>query len=161
MELLKQIEAYAREKVDGSEFFVVEVVQEKSGRMIRVLLDGDTGISISKCGEVSRHISARIDEEIPDETGAFTVEVSSPGADRPLKMERQYHKHLGRDLSFRDESGTTHEGTLKSIENGVIVLEETFKEKGKKKQVIENTYAIDKIIDPKVVVSFKKIKRDE
>lgn len=157
MELAAQIEQWANEALQGeTEYFVVEVLRSKTGKQITVLLDGDQGIPIQKCGEVSRFISRMVDEEVPDEVGAFTVEVSSPGVDRPLKMIRQFAKHLGRSLRFTDEEGKEQEGVFKALDGEVLSLEMTIKEKGKKKQVVERTYNLSSITDPKVVVSFKR-----
>ncbi len=157
MELAAQIEHWANEALQGeTEYFVVEILRSKTGKQITVLLDGDQGIPIQKCGEVSRFISRKVDEEVPDEVGAFTVEVSSPGVDRPLKMIRQFAKHLGRSLRFTDEEGKEQEGVFKALNGKVLTLEMTIKEKGKKKQVVERTYNLSSITDPKVVVSFKR-----
>lgn len=155
MELKEKIEAFVREALEDPQYFIVDVITSKSGRTISVLLDGDAGIPIDVCGKVSRAVSARIDEEIPDEVGAFTVEVSSPGVDRPLKQLRQLPKHVGRSLVFTDGQGTRHEGVLKEVRGEALVLEETFKEKGKKKEVRESEYIFEQLSDPRVVVSFK------
>ncbi|TNE79795.1 MAG: hypothetical protein EP332_09795 [Bacteroidetes bacterium] len=157
MDLAAQIENWANEALQGeTEYFVVEILRSKTGKQITVILDGDQGIPIQKCGEVSRFISRKVDEEVPDEVGAFTVEVSSPGVDRPLKMIRQFAKHLGRSLRFMDEEGKEQEGVFKALDGETLNLEMTIKEKGKKKQVVERTYNLSSITDPKVVVSFKR-----
>lgn len=157
MELAAQIEAWAIEALETEpQYFVVEILRSKTGKQISVLLDGDQGISISKCGEVGRYISRKVDEEIPDDIGAFTVEVSSPGVDRPLKLARQFPKHIGRSLRFTDDEGKEQEGVLKAVNGEELNLEQSIKEKGKKKQVFEKTYLVNSIKDPKVVVSFKR-----
>src|SRR5690606_5171543 len=127
MELLDVITAYAREATEGTAYFVVDVHAGKVNRNISILIDGDEGISIEKCSEISRQISRRIDEELGEDTAAFTMEVSSPGADRPLKLERQYPKHIGRSLRFVDSEGKTREGVLTGVKNGEIILQETVK----------------------------------
>ena len=156
MELSAQIQHYAEESIDDPQYFVVEVLKSANGKLISVLLDGDEGIPIVECSRVGRKVSARIDEEIPDEVGAFTVEVSSPGVDRPLKLLRQFTKHIGRNLEFTDMEGTKREGRFMEIEGDVLKIEETFKEKGKKKQLLLNEYKFEQINDPRVVVSFKR-----
>ncbi|MDX5321666.1 MAG: ribosome assembly cofactor RimP, partial [Bacteroidota bacterium] len=155
MDLAAQIKQFAEEAIEDPQYFVVEVITENNGRMIKVLLDGDEGIPIAVCSQVSRRVSVRVDEEIPDEVGAFTIEVSSPGVDRPLKMERQYAKHFGRSLAFIDENGVRKEGKLVGLNEGTLQIEETIKEKGKKAQQVLNAYKVEQISDPKVVVSFK------
>lgn len=155
MELAAKIREYVEEALVDPQYFLVEVVKSANGKLVSVLLDGDAGIPIAECSRVSRSISARIDEEIPDEVGAFTVEVSSPGVDRPLKQLRQFPKHIGRNLEFVDGEGKKRNGRLVNIQDGVLTLEESFKEKGKKRQVALNTYNFEQINDPRVVVSFK------
>lgn len=156
MELAAKIRAFAEEAIEDPQYFIVEVVTEANGKMIKVLMDGDAGIPIAECGRVSRNISNRIDEEIPDEVGAFTVEVSSPGVDRPLKLARQFTKHVGRSLSFTDADGNKHEGRFVEMDGNILKIEEAFKEKGKKKQLLLNEFNIEQINDPRVVVSFKR-----
>lgn len=153
--LIEKISGYAHEVVDGTEYFVVDVIQSKKGGLISVLLDGDEGIPIQKCTEVNRHVSQRIDEEIPDDVGAFVVEVSSPGVDRPLKLERQFPKHIGRNLSFEDAEGNKVEGKLLAVKDGNVDIEQEYKEKGKKKQILTKQYSLTSISNPVVVVSFK------
>lgn len=155
MELAAKIREYVEAALVDPQYFLVDVLKSNNGKLISVLLDGDAGIPIAECSRVSRAISARIDEEIPDETGAFTVEVSSPGVDRPLKQIRQFPKHIGRSLEFGAADGKKHEGRLVNVEGDTLTLEESFKEKGKKKQLLLNTYKFEQINDPRVVVSFK------
>ncbi|MBI1223354.1 MAG: ribosome assembly cofactor RimP [Bacteroidetes bacterium] len=156
MELISKITEFAEDAIEDPQYFVVEVMSESNGKIIKVLIDGDAGIPIAECSRLSRRISARIDEEIPDEVGAFTIEVSSPGVDRPLKLARQFTKHIGRSLSFTDSGGKKHEGKFVGMEEDMLKIEEAFKEKGKKKQLLLNEYKIEQINDPRVVVSFKR-----
>ncbi len=156
MELAEKIREFAEAAIEDPQYFVVEVISSGSGRTISVLMDGDEGIPISECSRVSRAISARVDEEIPDEVGAFTIEVSSPGVDRPLRQLRQFPKHIGRNLQFTDKEGRKREGKLLELEDNRLKLEEEVKEKGKKKQMVVNQYIMEEMHDPRVVVSFKR-----
>jgi ribosome maturation factor RimP len=124
--------------------------------MITVMLDGDEGIPIAECSRVNRRISSRIDEEVPDEVGAFIVDVSSPGVDKPLMLLRQLPKHIGRRIEFVDDLGVKQEGTFKELKDEVLVLEQAYKEKGKKQQILLNEYNWKQLHDPKVVVTFKR-----
>lgn len=156
MELAAKIKGFVEEAIEDPQYFLVEVLKSGNGRLITVLLDGDEGIPIAECSKVNRAISARIDEEIPDETGAFTLEVSSPGVDRPLKHLRQFTKHIGRNVEFVDMLGTKREGRLTELSGDLLKIEESFKEKGKKKQLLLNEYKFEQMSDPRVVVSFKR-----
>ncbi len=156
MDIAEQIKTWAETAVADSPYFLVELEKSKSGKVMRVFLDGDQGISIEKCGEVSRFISRQIDEEIPDDVEAFTVEVSSPGVDRPLRHARQFPQHIGRNLSFKTGDGREVEGKLLAVDGEELRLEITSSAKGKKKETIEKTFTIKGINDPMVVVSFKR-----
>lgn len=98
----------------GEAHFAVEVqyVPRKPTAKLLIVLDGDKGIGIDKCAEVSRGLSERIDEVdlIPN---AYTLEVSSPGVDRPLTVLRQYAQHIGRTL--RIEPNPTEEGEKDAV----------------------------------------------
>lgn len=155
MDLGGKIRQFVEEALEDPQYFLVDIVQRGDGRLFTILLDGDAGIPISECGRINRKISNRIDEEIPDDIGAFTIEVSSPGVDRPLKSLRQLTKHLGRTLSFIDAGGERQEGKLKELKENTLIIEQAFKEKGKKQQLLLNEYKWEQIQDPKVVVTFK------
>ncbi|MOA47473.1 ribosome maturation protein RimP [compost metagenome] len=86
---------------------------------------------------------------------AYTLEVSSPGLDYPLKLNRQFVKNIGRTVVLKFNDGSKKEGKLISATDSTITIEETVKEKGKKAQQVENQYEFDQIAEVKVTVSFK------
>ena len=107
---------------------------------IKVVLDGDEGVSLQDCMDVSRAIEHNLDREEED----FSLEVTSAGATSPLTLPRQYNKNIGRKLQVRTTSGEL-EGTLVEASENSITLEWKAREpkpvgKGKvtvqKKQVI-------------------------
>lgn len=107
---------------------------------IKVVLDGDEGVSLQECMDVSRAIEHNLDREEED----FSLEVTSAGATSPLTLPRQYNKNIGRKLQVRTTSGEL-EGTLVEASENSITLEWKAREpkpvgKGKvtvqKKQVI-------------------------
>lgn len=157
MDIVKLIEQWASETLTDTSYFLVEVLQSKKGGLISVLIDGDEGVNIDECVRVNRYISKRIDEEVPDDFGAFVVEVSSPGVDRPLKFQRQYPQHIGRKIQFTLADGQEKTGVLIAVSQEQITIEEEVKEKGKgkKKQMVNNGYSIATMINPKLIVSFK------
>jgi ribosome maturation factor RimP len=77
------------------ELVEIEFVKEGGNRFLRVFVDKEGGIDIEECGKISEYLSARLDEKdpIPD---AYFLEVSSPGAERPLKTKRDYERAVGR-----------------------------------------------------------------
>ena len=79
-ETLKELLAEALATTD---LFLVELKGNSTQTKFQIAIDGDQGVSIGQCAQISRHLSRRLDEmELPEK--AFTYEVSSPGADLPL-----------------------------------------------------------------------------
>jgi ribosome maturation factor RimP len=142
MDLKGRIEELVEGRLQGSEYFLVNVVIAggKSVPKIIVWLDGDAGVSIDKCAEVSRWLSKRIEDDNLIES-AYTLEVSSPGIDQPLKLFRQYKQHLGRNLKVSLTNGSTKTGKLEEVKENSIVLTETVK--GKKKENLNPVTEID------------------
>jgi ribosome maturation factor RimP len=119
-----------------------------------ILVDGDKGIGIAECAQISRYVGFKLEEEDVIKT-AYNLEVSSPGIDFPLTMTRQYTKNIGRDLAIKMMDGSKHEGTLTAITADAVMIDEIIKEKGKKATVIESVIPIEQITETKVVISFK------
>ena len=91
---------------------------------IKVFLDADDGITIEKCTSVNKALYKYIEESglFPD--GNFSLEVSSPGVDEPLKLHRQYKKNIGRKVEVVMNDGTKIEGKLLSVNDDEIIIEE-------------------------------------
>ena len=90
---------------------------------VTVLLDGDAGITIDKCAEISRRLGNQL-ETLDLINSAFVLEVSSPGLDTPLLLRRQYVKNLGRKVKVSLNDGSTKTGTLLAVNEEGILLEE-------------------------------------
>lgn len=139
--------------LENNSFFLVDVLITGGthNQKVKVLLDGDQGITIDDCAKVSRSLSGWMDEENLF-SGKYTLEVSSPGVDHPLKLHRQYHKNIGRNVKAYLAGGSEIQGLLKAVNESGIEVEQTLKKKEKKTVVIpfEN---LDKI---KVLISFKR-----
>jgi ribosome maturation factor RimP len=113
-------------------FELVEVEYTRSGRsmVLRVFMDKPGGVTLDDCSELSRELSQILDvEDIIREH--YTLEVSSPGLDRPLKREDDYRRYAGRIVKIRtyevltDEAGNrrkTFVGTLLGLEDEVVRL---------------------------------------
>ncbi len=132
MDLKERIEELVTNYLAGSAFFLVNTIITgvRSVPKIIVWLDGDAGVSIEKCAEVSRFLGKHIEDHNLIES-AYTLEVSSPGIDQPLKLFRQYKQHIGRNLRVVLTDGSTKTGKLEDLKEASIVLNETIK--GKKK----------------------------
>jgi len=139
---------------EQEDLFLVDIIKkgnDRSGKLI-VLLDGDKGITIEKCSEVSRAVSHFIDEEI-ELSEPLTLEVSSAGLDHPLKLNRQYVKNIGKNVKVTLNDKSIVEGQLKKVEDTSIELEIVIDKKKKTTETkVINTEDINKTI---VLVSFK------
>jgi ribosome maturation factor RimP len=156
MDIEKRVRELAEEKIaeiGRPDLFLVSVKMLPNGKLI-ILVDGDKGVGIADCAQISRYVGFRLEEEnvIAD---AYNLEVSSPGIDTPLVMPRQYVKNIGRKLSIKMADGSKREGNLSSLTEDAIVIEETNKEKGKKAEQVESVIPLTQITETKVVISFK------
>ncbi len=154
MQVEKRVTELVHEKIaDRPELYLVDVKFLPNKRLI-VQVDGDQGISIQDCVAISRHVGFHLEEENVIDS-AYHLEVTSPGVGEPLVLNRQYLKNIGRDLSVKLKDGSLHEGKLLSVGETSIQLEEKVKEKGKKVQLVENTFELDQILETRVLISFK------
>ena len=119
---------------------------------IKVVIDGDKGVSVEDCVFVSRAIEHNLDREVED----FSLEVTSAGATSPLLSIRQYRKNLGRTLKLVTEE-ETYEGKLAQVDSEVVVLEWKAREpksvgKGKVTVNKQATIAFSDIKEAKVMI---------
>jgi len=156
MNIEKRVTELVEEKIAEiarPDLFLVDVKLHSNGKLI-ILVDGDKGVGIAECAQISRYVGFKLEEENVIET-AYNLEVSSPGIDFPLASLRQYAKNVGRQLAIKMADGTKKEVTLSGISEDSIIVEEKVKEKGKKAEVIEAVIPINKITETKVIISFK------
>jgi ribosome maturation factor RimP len=154
MNVEKRVTELVEEKLaEKPGVFLVSVKMHSNGKLI-ILIDGDTGLGISDCADVSRHVGYHLEEEnvIAD---AYNLEVSSPGIDTPLTLPRQYLKNIGRQVAIKTADGSKREGKLLALTADNVVIEEQKKEKGKKAELVENAIPTEQIIETKVLISFK------
>ena len=153
----KRVAALVEEKIaDKPDLFLVSV-KMLPGRKLMILVDGDSGIGIADCAAISRHVGFHLEEENTIEE-AYNLEVSSPGIDSPLTLQRQYIKNIGRTVIVKLTGGTIKEGKLLAADADSITIEEKVKltaEKGKKTAMVETRLALNEIIETKVTISFK------
>ena len=128
--------------------FLVEV-RIKPTNNIKVFIDGDNGISIEKLVQYNRRLYRQLEEESVVPGGDFSLEVSSPGLDEPLKLNRQYQKNIGRFVEIVQVEGDLKEGKLISASDESIVIETT-SGKGKKTETVQRTISFDNIKTTKV-----------
>jgi ribosome maturation factor RimP len=110
----------------GFELVDVEVKRAGGGQLVRLYVDKPGGIGLDDLQSVSEEVSAILDAEDPIE-GHYTLEVSSPGLDRPLRTEADYRRFGGRLAklsSYEPVDGRRHwTGRIVSCEGGVVTLD--------------------------------------
>ena len=117
-----KIKAYLEPKLEAEDCFLVDL-KHLPGNKLMVYLDKDSGITISKCVEFSRYLRHYLEEEalLGDN---YSLEVSSPGADQPLKLHRQYVKNIGKELNVLLNNGITKTGKLVAVGDNDIEINE-------------------------------------
>ena len=139
--------------LEGTDKYLVNLKVTPDNR-IYVDIDGDNGVNIDDCIELSRAVESQLDRDEED----FELNVSSAGADSPLKLTRQYVKNVGRDLEVVMFDGKEAEGTLENADDNGIVL----RTRGTKKQAPETLHlAYSDIKTARVVLKFKFEKRNK
>ncbi len=152
-DIQNQVEAFC-EQEEMTDVFVLEVRLEKS-RNLKVFVDSDESLTFRKCTRISRHLEEKIEEGkwLPEN---YSIEVSSPGADKPLVNIRQYHKHVGRNIVV-ETAIEKIEGELMSIGPDSIEIEFV---KDKKKKILERVHvAFNKIIKANIVITINSKKK--
>jgi ribosome maturation factor RimP len=94
-------------------YFLVEI-SVKPTNNIKVFVDADQGAAIDQLSRINRALYKWVEENLfPN--GDFSIEVSSPGLDEPLKLDRQYSKNIGRMAEIVLKNGLKKEGKLISV----------------------------------------------
>ncbi len=124
----EQLERVVAETVEGEGFEFVEMRLGRYGRhhSLRVFAYREGGITLDECGKLSRAIGRKLDE-IDVFDSAYTLEVSSPGLDRPLTTVADFRRRIGENmrvqLKIPLETKQQIQGRLVAIGDNVLVLE--------------------------------------
>ena len=130
-DVLEKIKALTEPLLEGTDMFIVNV-KIKPTNNIKLYLDADEGLSVSKSATINRKLYALLEAENLFPDGDFSLEVSSPGVDEPLTSLRQYKKNIGRTVAVTpQQEGTETVGVMKEVKEDGIVLEVKV---GKKKE---------------------------
>lgn len=104
----------------------VEFVKEGSSFILRVFIDKEEGVTLEDCSFVSRYLSKKLDEEDPISV-AYSLEVSSPGVERPLKKRGDFERFSGKKVWIKTycarEGKKEFEGVLKGLQNDQVLLD--------------------------------------
>lgn len=155
MDLAGEIRKLAEKNLSPEKFVVdVAISGKKQPKRVVVVVDGDNGISIDDCAELSRTLSKDLDDRDLFAEEHYLLEVTTPGLDQPLKLKRQYFKNIGRDLKVVMKSSSTATGKLKAVTDEKLVLEHQTGT-GRKKELREMEVPFADIDKAFVLISFK------
>lgn len=130
----------------------IEYIKEGTNWFLRVYIDKDGGIDIAECGEVSEQLSEKLDKSDPIK-GMYFLEVSSPGAERPLKTKNDFTNHVNRNVFIKlyepINGEKEYEGILTAFSNDIATIE--YKVKASKKEV---EIPFEKIAKARLAVTF-------
>ncbi len=132
--------------------FIVDVLffEKQRPSKVMVIVDGDNGVTIDVCANLSRKLAALLDEKnIPEQ--AYVLEVTTPGVDHPLKMKRQFFKNAGRQFKVHLKDKTIVQGKLEEVSEDKL----TVRQPVNKKETKLTEIPFDEIEKAYVMVSFK------
>ena len=149
-----KVETLLKDALDERpELFLIDLSISEANQ-IRVIIDGDEGVKVQDCIDISRAIEHNLDREEQD----FSLEVLSAGVTEPLKMVRQYQKNVGRKLKVKT-SEENLEGTLVKADEEALILQWKAREPkpvGKGKVTVQKEAVIPykDIVEAKVMITF-------
>ncbi|HYM92585.1 MAG TPA: ribosome maturation factor [Chitinophagaceae bacterium] len=135
---------------DKPGFFLVDIRIQPTNN-IKVFIDADQGIIIDELVQLNRKLYRQLEESGMFPGNDFSLEISSPGLDEPLKLHRQYLKNTGRVVEVVCKDGIKTAGKLISVSDAEIVIEEE-KGKGKKKELVNHTISFENIKSTKIQI---------
>lgn len=148
--IINQVTAKLESLIEGSTLFLVDI-KIKPTNNFKVFLDGDSGVTIEAVSKINRALYKYMEESELFPDGDFSLEVSSPGVDEPLKFLRQYKKNLGRKVEITLNEGDPVEGKLIEATEEEVTIEEVI---GKKKETKQTAIPFSNIKKTVVQISF-------
>lgn len=133
---------------------LVDIEFKKEGKnwFLRIFIDSEDGVDIEECGIVSERFSEKIDELDPIPQ-AYFLEVSSPGAERPLKKQQDFYKAVGKNVfltTYEPINGNkSFEGKLLDFDGEKLVLEMKVKTR-----TVEVSIPYNKVASARLAVIF-------
>ncbi|WP_282159547.1 ribosome assembly cofactor RimP [Ulvibacterium marinum] len=152
--LKDKVEMLLKEALAKDESLFLIDFSISSDNTIKVVIDGDKGVSLQDCMKVSRAIEHSLDRDEED----FSLEVTSSGAASPIHIPRQYKKNIGRKLKVRTQEGTYKGNLVETLENGIVLTWKAREPKpiGKGKITVQKKKEINfsEIEEAKVILKF-------
>ena len=154
MNLRQKVETLIEKALDERPDMYVVDFELSENNDIRLVIDGDKGVTIDDIVWLSRQIEHNLDRDEED----FALTVSSVDITRPFFLKRQYQKNLNRDVKIKTEAGEK-QGKLISVGDKEITIEYKVREpketgKGKRTVIKQENIAFDDIKEAKVVLKF-------
>ena len=121
------VESFSRPVVEALGLELVEVqFRRESGWVLRLFIDSPKGVTVDDCAAVSRQVSSYLEVEDVIEQ-AYTLEVSSPGLERPLKRKEDFVRFCGRQarIKFREpiDGQRVFIGLLSTLEENILTMD--------------------------------------
>lgn len=142
--LVENITNEAIQSLQRDDIFVVQIKVSKNN-VIEVSIDGDNGVKVEDCIELSRYIDKHLDRDKED----FELTVMSFGLEEYFTMKRQFNKNIGQDIELIDKEGEKHNGVLADVDEIGIILTTKKDKQGK-------SFSFEDIDKAKVIINFKK-----
>lgn len=145
------IEELVNKSLEGTSLFLTSV-SVKSGNKIMVFIDGDQGVGIDECTNLSRFIESSLNRDVED----FELNVSSHGLTSPLVMPRQFVKNTGRKVTVLMPDGKKHSGTILSAFDDHFIIQPDLKKKEKSNtaQTESVRFEYSEVKEVKINISF-------
>jgi|WetSurMetagenome_2_1015567.scaffolds.fasta_scaffold484773_1 ribosome maturation factor RimP len=129
IDLKGQLEQLIVPILDGEGFELVELklARFRKNYRLQIFIDSDNGVTLDACARISNLIGTALDlSEMIDIK--YTLEISSPGLDRPLHSEKEFRRRIGREIEIEmmvDNKAQLIRGTLTGVENAKLLLSDT------------------------------------
>jgi ribosome maturation factor RimP len=124
-ELGTQLRGVIEQALDALELELdaLDVVRMGNRKVVKVVVDAERGVELDEVAGASREVSRALDDADDAIAGSYTLEVTSPGLDRPLTLPRHWRRAYGRLVTLTKEDGSTHTARVgRADEQGVELL---------------------------------------
>jgi ribosome maturation factor RimP len=151
MNHLEAIQERLNQLMEGTDCFLI-ASKELTGNVYKFYIDADGGFNLKTCVSFNRQLRRFVEDALWYPDGNFSIEVSSPGIDEPLTLERQFVKNIGRlvEVTFEDKEQKPLIGRIKAVTPETLLIEITDK---KKKTTAEHT--IDRTLIKTAVIQIE------
>ncbi|HEX9694878.1 MAG TPA: ribosome maturation factor RimP [Actinomycetota bacterium] len=119
--LTERVRSLAEPVLDRHDAELVELAVKRGPTyLVRLTVDRKDGVDLETCAKVSQELARLMDADDPI-PGRYTLEVTSPGADRPLRTDQDYRRNIGRTVRIVT-AGDQKEGIIDAVEPGRVLL---------------------------------------